>query len=83
VDPGGTDLQTFFTPVRARNDVIVNLIEVAAVFGAHDCGSLAMELIPASVENDLAFSLKKLWEPPLIVSTDVKLYVTEKGQVRP
>jgi hypothetical protein len=46
----------------------------------------AMELIPASVENDLALSLKRLLgyrKLPLIVSTFVELYVTEKRQVRP
>jgi hypothetical protein len=44
----------------------------------------AMDLIPAPVESDLALPLKRLnRKPPLIVSTDVKLYVTEKGQVRP
>ena len=36
VDPGRTDLQTFLTPVRARDYVIVNLIEVCAFREAHN-----------------------------------------------
>jgi hypothetical protein len=35
VDPGGTDLQTFLAPIRARNDILIDLIEVAAGFRIH------------------------------------------------
>jgi hypothetical protein len=42
VDPGRTDLQTFLTPVRAGNDISVNLIEVRAFFEAHNVILFAM-----------------------------------------
>jgi hypothetical protein len=36
MDPGRTDPQTFLAAIRAGCDVIANLIEVGAGFGAHD-----------------------------------------------
>jgi hypothetical protein len=36
VDPGRTNLQTFLTPLRAGNDVGIDLIEMRAGFGVHD-----------------------------------------------
>jgi hypothetical protein len=42
VDPGRTDLQTFLAAIRAGNDVVVNLIQVRAGFGAHDCAFSAI-----------------------------------------
>jgi hypothetical protein len=36
MDPSGTHFQTFFAAIRAGNDVVLNLIEVRAGFGAHD-----------------------------------------------
>ena len=36
VDPGGPNLQTILAAIRAGGDVVINLIEVSAGFGAHD-----------------------------------------------
>ena len=46
MDPGRTDLQTFLTPVRTGDDVIVNLIEVCAFCEAHNVIRLAMFFSP-------------------------------------
>jgi hypothetical protein len=42
MDPGRTDLQTFLTPVRTGNDVMINLIEVCAFCEAHNMMVFAM-----------------------------------------
>ena len=48
MDPGRTHLQTFLAAIRAGNDVVVNLIEVRAGFGAHDLCFPHPTLIPRS-----------------------------------
>jgi hypothetical protein len=56
VDPGRTYLQTILTPLRARNDVGIDLIEVQASF-VHDSTfvdfSLISTFVPASPREGL------------------------------
>jgi hypothetical protein len=42
VDPGRTNLQTFLTPVRARNNVGIDLLKMRAFFEVHEVIVLAI-----------------------------------------